>query len=97
MRWNGPFGNFTYLASGSVPGGVHDGDTLSATAVGDLITLYVNGVEITHAHDATFPTGDPGMAFWRGGPLRLARRLRLHELHRDARAMTGEELGPYFG
>ena len=67
VRWDGPFGRFTYLASGSVPGGVHDGDTLSATAVGDRITLYVNGVEITHAVDATFPTGDPGMGFWRGG------------------------------
>jgi hypothetical protein len=68
VRWDGPFGRFTYLASGSVPGGVHDGDTLSASAVGDRITLYVNGVEITHANDATFPTGDPGMGFWRGGP-----------------------------
>jgi hypothetical protein len=68
VRWDGPLSGLTYLASGSVPGGVHDGDTLSATAVGDLITLYVNGAEITHAHDATFPAGNPGMAFWRGGP-----------------------------
>lgn len=67
VRWEGPLSGFTYLASGSVPGGVHDGDTLSATAVGDLITLSVNGVEIARANDTTFPTGDPGMAFWRGG------------------------------
>jgi hypothetical protein len=67
VRWNGPFGSFTYIGSGSVPGGVHDGDMLSATAIGDVITLYVNGVEIAHATDATFPTGNPGMAFWRGG------------------------------
>jgi hypothetical protein len=31
------------------------------------ITLYVNGAEIAHANDATWTTGDPGMAFWRGG------------------------------
>jgi hypothetical protein len=68
VRWEGAFGKFMYLASGQVPGGVHDGDTLSATAIGDVITLYVNGVQIAQARDATFATGDPGMGFWRGGP-----------------------------
>jgi hypothetical protein len=67
VRWNGALGDFTYLASGSVPGGVHDGDTISASAVGDLITLYVNGAEITHANDSTWTDGNPGMGFWRGG------------------------------
>ena len=67
VRWNGALGDFTYLAAGSVPAGVHDGDTLSATAVGDVITLYVNGTQIAQATDDTWPTGNPGMGFWRGG------------------------------
>jgi hypothetical protein len=68
VRWNGPLSDFRYLASGSVPGGVRSGDTLSASIVGARITLYVNGVEITHAtDDAPFATGNPGMGFWRGG------------------------------
>ena len=67
VRWNGAFGSFTYLARGSVPGGVRDGDTLRATAVGTRITLYVNGTEVVHADDPTFPAGEPGIGFWRGG------------------------------
>jgi hypothetical protein len=66
VRWNGAVGDFTYLASGSVPGGVHDGDTLSASIVGAHISLAVNGVERASADDATFTTGEPGMGFWRG-------------------------------
>ena len=67
VRWEGPFGHFTYLANGSVAGGVNDGDTIRATAIGDLITLYVNDVQVAQATDATWSTGDPGMGFWRGG------------------------------
>jgi hypothetical protein len=66
VRWNGPLSDFTYLASGTVPA-VNDGDTISASIVGDLITLSLNGSEIIHVHDATFTTGNPGMGFWRGG------------------------------
>jgi hypothetical protein len=67
VRWNGPFGDFTYLASGSVPGGAHTGDTLRATVVGATITLYVNDVQVAQAKDdMPFPTGNPGMGFWRG-------------------------------
>jgi len=68
VRWNGPFGDFTYLGSGTVPGGIHDGDRLSATVVGQTITLSVNGNQVADATDATYPTGNPGMGFWRGGP-----------------------------
>lgn len=68
VRWNGPLSDFTYLGSGSVPGGVKSGDTLGATIVGAKITLFVNGVEIAHATDANpFAAGNPGMGFWRGG------------------------------
>jgi hypothetical protein len=68
VRWNGPLSDFTYLGSGSVPGGVHSGDTLSATILGAKITLFVNGVQVATATDGNpFPTGNPGMGFWRGG------------------------------
>jgi hypothetical protein len=66
VRWNGAIGDYTYLADGSVPGGVHEGDTLSASVVGDQITLRVNDVVRASAKDATFATGNPGVAFWRG-------------------------------
>jgi hypothetical protein len=66
VRWNGPLGDYTYLAQGSVPGGVHDGDVLSASVVGDEITLSVNGLVRVHATDSTFKTGNPGIAFFRG-------------------------------
>jgi hypothetical protein len=68
VRWNGKLGDFTYLARGSVPGGVSDGDTLRASVVGDVIVLYHNGVEVVRAQDATFKDGNPGMGLWRGGP-----------------------------
>ena len=66
VRWNGPVGDYTYLGSGSVPGGVHDGDTVSASVVGGHITLSVNAAVRTTADDATFPDGNPGVGFWRG-------------------------------
>lgn len=66
VRWNGPVGDYTYLAKGSVPGGIHDGDTVSASVVGDTITLIVNGTVRATATDSTFTTGNPGIAFWRG-------------------------------
>jgi hypothetical protein len=67
VRWNGPVGNFTYLARGNVPGGVHDGDKVSASVVGQTIVLWVNGKEIARGTDATYATGNPGIGFWRGG------------------------------
>lgn len=68
VRWEGAFGKYTYLARGSVPGGVKEGDVLGASAIGDVITLSVNGKKIIEATDSTWKTGNPGMAFWRGGP-----------------------------
>jgi hypothetical protein len=66
VRWNGAVGDFTYLGSGSVPGGVHDGDVISAKVVGDQISISINGVERATARDSTFATGNPGIGLWRG-------------------------------
>ncbi len=66
IRWNGALGDFDFLTTGSVPGGLADGDTFRATAVGDRITLYVNDVERASVTDSAFTTGNPGIGFWRG-------------------------------
>jgi len=55
-----------YLNSGSVPGGIHENDTVSASIVGDQIKLSVNGTVRASAQDATFADGNPGIGFWRG-------------------------------
>ena len=49
-----------------MPGGVHDGDVISASITGGKISLTVNGVERASAQDATFATGNPGIGLWRG-------------------------------
>jgi len=66
VRWNGAVGDYMYLGEGSVPGGIHDGDTVSARAVGSHLTLSVNGTVRATADDATYPDGNPGVGFWRG-------------------------------
>ncbi len=67
VRWNGPLADFTYLLN--VAGkqyGVTTGDVVKATIVGDVITAYKNGVQMGHAKDATFRTGQPGFGFNEG-------------------------------
>jgi hypothetical protein len=68
VRWNGAKGDFTPLQNAPLPGGLHEGDTVSASIVGNLITTYVNGVQLSTITDNTFPNGQPGMGFWRGAP-----------------------------
>jgi hypothetical protein len=68
VRWNGPLGNFTYLSSNDGSQyGVANGDVVKATIVGDVITVYINGVQILHATDDTYGTGSPGMGFFLQG------------------------------
>ncbi len=63
VRWNGPLGSFTYLASTMGPG-LHDGDVVKATIIGNTITAYINGVQIIQVTDSTYPNGSPGMGFY---------------------------------
>ena len=64
VRWNGPVGNFEVLHSFSGPQyGVTNGDTVSATIVGNVITAYKNGMQQGQVTDSTFSTGSPGMGF----------------------------------
>jgi len=71
VRWNGPRNSFTYLVpslTAGIPGGLHEGDTVSAKIVGKTITTYVNGQKILSVDDDMFSDGNPGMGFFRGGP-----------------------------
>jgi len=43
---------------------VANGDVVKATIVGDVITVYINGVQINQARDSTYATGNPGMGFF---------------------------------
>ena len=64
IRWNGPIGDFTELASVWLPP-VKDGDIFRATAIGNVITGYINGVQLVQVTDSTFSTGNPGIGFFR--------------------------------
>ncbi len=65
VRWDGRLGMFTYLSQKKGPEfGVADGDIVKATAVGSVITGYINGVEVIRATDTTYSHGSPGMGFW---------------------------------
>lgn len=65
VRWDGRLGKFTYLRQEKGPKfGVADGDLVKATAVGNVITGYINGAQVIQAVDNTYPSGNPGMGFW---------------------------------
>src|SRR5678816_3276983 len=65
VRWDGPLAKFVYLSQkrGSQYG-VSEGDVVKAKIVGNVITAYINGVELLRATDDTYSTGSPGMGFW---------------------------------
>ena len=66
-RWDGPLGEFTYLADKrGMEYGLKNGDILKASVVGNLITVYVNGVEKARAEDDTHKTGNPGIGTFLG-------------------------------
>jgi len=67
VRWNGPLGNFTYLDSRPLPKPLADGDVVKVTVVGQLITAFVNDVQVAQASDATYSGGSPGMGFYLQG------------------------------
>jgi hypothetical protein len=63
VRWNGPFGSFSYFG-GAVGPGIRDGDVIKATAVGNTLTAYINGTQVAQATDSTFMNGSPGIGFF---------------------------------
>jgi hypothetical protein len=64
VRWNGKIAAFTSLARRVGPEfGVKHGDIVEATIVDNLITSYVNGVEVLSVTDDVCTTGSPGVGF----------------------------------
>ena len=72
VRWNGPLGNFTYVApqgsGGPGPGVVATGGIFSAHIIGNTITSFYNGVQLNTATDNVLTAGNPGIGFFRNNP-----------------------------
>lgn len=65
VRWNGSLGDFTYVARAKGPPcGIADGSVVKATAIGSVITAYINGVQVVQGRDSTYPNGNPGIGFF---------------------------------
>jgi hypothetical protein len=61
--YNGPLNDFSTLARTTAFHCV-DGDVLTMTASGNVITVYRNGTQVLQATDSTFSTGSPGVGFY---------------------------------
>jgi hypothetical protein len=83
VRWNGPFGDFTYIAKGTALGAgaapPKNGDIFKAAISGSTINVYLNRNDgagdrlIVTGTDKTYTDGNPGMGFFIQGQLDPAR------------------------
>lgn len=70
VRWNGPHGSFDFVNSGLAGAPlVGDGDVCRVDCVGNLITVFVNNVQVATPQNITaigahFDAGNPGMGFY---------------------------------
>ena len=64
-RWNGDYGDFTSMVQVDGVSAPQDGDILKATAIRDVITLYLNDEMLVQATDSTYSTGNPGIGFYK--------------------------------
>jgi chitodextrinase len=67
VRWNGPLGNFTYVAHLSGGPGIQDGDVVKATINRNVITAYINGTQVLQGTDSTYKNDTPGIGFYLSG------------------------------
>ena len=83
VRWNGPVGGWTSLKK--LIGrkfGVKDGDIIEASIVGNVITGYLNGVEMISVVDDNIKSGAPGIGFNFGvGTTNADHGVRTFEVH----------------
>ena len=66
VRWNGEIGDFTYVAQTSGIA-LNNGDVVAGTVVGNVITGFVNGVQVVQGTNDTFTTGNPGIGMFFSG------------------------------
>lgn len=59
VQWLGALGSFNTLQT-QHPGAVHNGDIITVSYIGNVITGSVNGSQVITATDSTFPTGSVG-------------------------------------
>jgi hypothetical protein len=64
VKWNGALGSFSILSHQNTGGGVNNGDIIKATMVGNVITVFKNGVQVNTATDSTYATGNPGIGLY---------------------------------
>lgn len=70
VRWNGPLGSFTYIrqVTGSKYG-VTTGDVIKASIRGNVITVFINDVQMLQASDNSYASGSPGIGFYIENPI----------------------------
>jgi len=67
-RWEGPLGKFTLLKkTEGAQYGVKNGDVVKASMIGNVLTVYINGVQMVQLTDDKFAGGNPGMGFFLAG------------------------------
>ena len=68
IRWNGALGDFTVLeilrGAERLERELQSGDRIRASIRGTVISVYINDELMAEAEDATFTSGQPGIAFF---------------------------------
>jgi chitodextrinase len=62
-RWNGPFQSYAIIGGANNPPILKTGDVLKASIVGNVITAWVNGVQVLQCTDSTYANGSPGIGY----------------------------------
>jgi len=64
-RWDGILGAWMMLKENhGAQYGVADGDVVKASIQGEVITVWINGVQIAQTRDYLFTSGNPGIGFY---------------------------------
>lgn len=68
-RWEGPLGKYSMLKENyGSQFGVKTGDVVKASMIGNVLTVWINGVQVTQLTDDMFKSGNPGIGFYLEGP-----------------------------
>jgi hypothetical protein len=66
--WDGALNEFTRLSAITGPG-IHEGDIVAASIVGNTITVWINGIQVLQDRDPKnrYSSGHPGIGFYHQG------------------------------